>query len=328
MLRADIQRLLGDQQVTTVALLAADISAHFKVRQDALEVIASTVDIRRLDQPAAVQKYLEQRLILQILFNSGVYVTRLDGTVMAEVPLTGRVGLDYLHKDHIAAVLQEGKASIGRPAVSRRLRIPIFAMSVPIRDAQGKVVGVLSGTTDMSKSNFLDSVHRGSYGKSGGYLIVAPQHRLFVTTSANYEGKVMKPLPAPGINPVLDRRILGFDGPAVNVSSQGNEVLTSSARIPSSGWFVIAALPTEEAFAPIRTMERYILLIAIVLTLLAGTLIWGMLQRLLSPLQTSFRALKDFADRGEIAHSLPIAQYDEVGVLIGSVTDRLNRAIP
>jgi PAS domain S-box-containing protein len=299
-------------------LLAADISAHFKVRQDALELIASTADARLLDQPAAVQKYLEQRLILQLLFNSGVYVTRLDGTVMAEVPLKGRVGLDALHKDHIAAALKDGKASIGKPAVSKRLHIPIFAMTVPIRDKQGKVVGALSGTTDLSKSNFLDSVHGGSYGKSGGYLIVAPQHKLFVTTSENYKKMVMQPLPEPGINPVLDQRLLGFDGPAVNVNSQGNEVLTSSARIPLAGWFVIAALPTKEAFAPIHTLERYILLISIILTLLAGTLIWGMLQRLLSPLQTSSRALINFADRGEIANPLPIAQYDEVGVLIGS----------
>ena len=318
MLRADIQRLLGDQQVTTVALLAADISAHFKVRQDALELIASTADARLLDQPAAVQKYLEQRLILQLLFNSGVYVTRLDGTVMAEVPLKGRVGLDALHKDHIAAALKDGKASIGKPAVSKRLHIPIFAMTVPIRDKQGKVVGALSGTTDLSKSNFLDSVHGGSYGKSGGYLIVAPQHKLFVTTSENYKKMVMQPLPEPGINPVLDQRLLGFDGPAVNVNSQGNEVLTSSARIPLAGWFVIAALPTKEAFAPIHTLERYILLISIILTLLAGTLIWGMLQRLLSPLQTASQTLTDFAHRSEPVKPLPIGRHDEVGVLIDS----------
>ncbi len=318
LLRADIQRLLGDQQVTTVALLAADISAHFKVRQDALELIASAVGTTFLDQSASVQKYLKQHSVLQVLFNAGVFMTRLDGTVMAEVPLTGRVGLNYLDKDYIAAALKDGKVSISRPTVTRRLQIPIFAMTVPIRDKQGKVVGALSGTTDLSKSNFLDDVHEGSYGKSGGYLIVAPQHKLLVTASENYKKMVMKPLPAPGINPVLDQRILGFDGPAVNVNSQGNEVLTSSARIPLAGWFVIAALPTKEAFAPIRTMEQHILLVTIILTLLAGILIWRMLERLLSPLQTSSRALIDFADRGETAHPLPIAQYDEVGVLIGS----------
>ena len=316
LLHSEMQRLLGDQQAATVSLVAADISGNLQVRQNALDKIASAIGGAVLDNPASVQQLLEQRMLIQLLFNAGAFVTRLDGTAMAEVPLTGRIGLNYLDNDHIATAIKTGQASLGRPVVSERLHT--FAMTVPIRDAQGKVIGAVSGMTDLSQPNFLDGIHAGSYGNSGGYLLVAPQHRLFVTATANFKELIMQPLPAPGVNPVLDKRILGFDGPAVNVSHTGIEVLTSSARIPLAGWFLIASLPTKEAFVPVDTLEKIILSVATILTLLSGILIWAMLRHLLSPLQTASKTLSNYADRGETALPLPIAQHDEVGVLVGS----------
>ena len=56
----------------------------------------------------------------------------------------------------------------------------------------------------------LDKVTAGRYGKTGGYLLVAPQHQLFVTASD--KTRVMQPLPAQGINTMHDRYMLGFEG--------------------------------------------------------------------------------------------------------------------
>ena len=56
-------------------------------------------------------------------------------------------------------------------------------MAVPIRTPQGKVIGALVGVVDLSLPNFLDSITENTYGKTGGYLIVAPQYRLIITGS-------------------------------------------------------------------------------------------------------------------------------------------------
>ena len=273
-LRSEMQTLFGEQQGANVAMLAEGINSEVKERRDALELIASSIDAALLEQPAVLQKQLEQRPILLTLFNAGVFVTRLDGTAVAEVPKIGRVGLNYLDRDHIAAALQEGKATIGKPVVGKRVRAGSFAMTVPLRDAQGKVIGALAGATDLSKPNFLDSFNAGRYGKTGGYTIIDPVHRLFVTATINYRDLIMQPLPAPGVNTVLDRRLLGFDGQTVSVNSRGTEVLGASARIPAAGWFVLATLPTQEAFAPIATIDRRILMATALLSLLASVLFW------------------------------------------------------
>ena len=318
----DMQALLGEQQRAAVSVLAADISTSLNVRRESLALIASAMKATVIDRPDSVQLYLEQQPVLGLLFNAGVFVTRLDGTAIAEMPHIGRVGLNYMDRDHIAAALSQGKASVGGPVIDKRLHVPIFSMVVPIRDLQGKVVGALAGATDLSQPNFLDSVRTGGNEKSGGYLVIDPEHKLFVIATDNHKMRVMQPLPAPGINPVLDQRLLGFDGAAVNVNSLGTEMLSSSARIPLAGWFVIATLPTSEAFAPMNAMAQRAFWIAATLSLLACLVAWWSLQRLLYPLRAA--ALTLSAGHGEAP--LPVAQPDEVGVLIGSFNRMLNVA--
>ena len=315
-LRSDMQRVLGEQQLATASLVAEDIDANFKLRFDALQAIAKDIDAALLDQPAALQRYLETRQLAPLLFNAGLFATRLDGTAMAETPRIGRVGLNYLDRDHIAAALQEGRASVGRPIVGKRVQAPSFAITTPIRDAQGRVIGALAGANDLSKPNFLDALIAGRYGRSGGYLIVDPQHRLFVTATANNRVQIMKSLPAPTVNPVLDRRIQGFDGAAVNVNSLGTEVLTASGRIPLAGWFVIATLPAVEAFRPIAEMELNILWATLAVMLVSLPLAWWLLHRLLLPLAVASRELAASNLAESTPRALTVSTQDEVGALI------------
>jgi len=316
MLRADMERVLGEQQSATVALVAAQVDDDFRERQAALMLTASQFDAAMLAQPAEVQQVLDTRPVLQLLFNAGVFVTRTDGTAIAEWPGIGRVGLNYLDRDHIAYALQTGRATVGRPVVGKRVKAPSFAITVPIHDAQGQVIGALAGATDLSKPNFLDSLQAGRYGKSGGYLIVDVTHRLFVTATADNRERVMTPLPATGADPVFDRRLEGFDGPAVSANSRGVEEFSSSARIPMPGWLVVATLPTAEAFAPIRQSERNVAALAALSGLLAGTLVWWRLRHLLRPLANAADTVAAFNAAGSAPHALDVVEDDEVGALI------------
>ncbi|MCX8018032.1 MAG: GGDEF domain-containing protein, partial [Rhodocyclaceae bacterium] len=82
--------------------------------------------------------------------------------------------------------------------------------------------------------------------------------------------RVMQPAPAPGVNAMYDRYVAGFEGFGVAVNSRGVEELSAAKRIESSDWLLVAALPTDEAFAPIRALERQIIAAALALSLLAG----------------------------------------------------------
>lgn len=326
MLREDMQRLLGDQQFSSVSLLADEVNHELGDRLRLLEVVAGRITPTMLGKPAALQALLEQRSHLQTLFNGGVIALGLDGTAIAEVPLAaGRIGVNYMDVDAVAAALKEGKSTIGRPVMGRKLLAPVFDMAVPIRDTHGKEIGTLIGVINLGKPNFLDKITESRYGKTGGYFLAAPQHRLNIT--ATDKSRIMQPLPAAGISPAIDRFIQGYEGTDLYVNQLGVEVLVSAKDIPVSGWKLVANLPTTEAFAPIHAMQQRMLLATILLTLLAGSLIWWMtwwmLRRQLSPMLAATRTLATLSGTNQPPKPLPITSQDEIGELINSFNGML-----
>ncbi len=325
-LRHDMQHMLSDQQFSTASYVAGEINHQLESRLQSLENIAASLSPSLQDNPATVQTLLEGRTVFQSLFNGGTFVTGIDGVAIADVPSsTERVGVNYLDREYMLAALTEGKTTIGRPIIGKKVIAPIFAMATPIRDVQGKVIGALVGITDLSKPNFLERMAQGHYGKTGDYLLVAPQHRMFITGTEN--NLTMQPLPGSGVDPLLDRYIKGFEGSGVIVDSRGVEVLSSAKQIPTGGWFIVVRIPTAEAFAPIDDMQQRILLVTIFMTLLAGGLTWWMLRRQLAPMLTAVTLLSTQADSTLPSQPLPITNQDEIGKLLGGFNRLLENLV-
>lgn len=326
MLREDMQRMLGEQQFSTVSLMAASLGEDLDDRLIALEKVAASMTPALLANTAAMQTFLEQRIIFQIHFNGGTFVTRTDGIVTASTPLSAaRLGMNVMDRNYMVSALKEGKATIGQPVMGKKLLTPVLLMAAPIRDAQGKVIGALVGVTKLNVPNFLDKISQNRYGKTGGYLVVASQHGLVVT--ATDKRLVMSPVSAIGTDPMVDRFIQGYEGSGVLVNPVGVEVLASAKGIPVAGWYAVAALPTTEAFAPIRAMQQRMFLVTLFLTLLAGALTWSMLRRQLSPILAAVKTMAKLSARGQPLQALPIARKDEFGQLIAGFNRLLETSV-
>lgn len=314
--------MLGEQQMSVVSIIATNINADMLDRIKALETTAREIDANAMTDPMALQDLLEHRPLLQHLFNGGVFVADLDGTAIVDVPRSSkRIGVNYMDRDFMVATLKEGKQAIGRPVIGRTLHAPAFSIAIPVRDAQGKVIGAFAGVTNLSKPNFLDRIFDSTYGETGGHLLVAPQHGLIVTASD--KSRVMTPRPALGINPILDRRNQGYEGSDIFVNPAGVEVLSSSKGIPVAGWYAATMLPTSEAFAPIRAMQHRVRMAAIFLTLLVAAVTWLMLRRQLAAVVGAAQMLDAQARSGHPMQALPIRDQDEVGQLIGGFNSLL-----
>jgi PAS domain S-box-containing protein len=315
-LRDEMEAMLGDQQFSAVSALAVEIDHALDDRLNALDSVAATIGPVVLGNATVLQTLLEHRPVLRNFFNGGVVAHRLDGTAVAEVPLgAGRIGVNYMNIDAVAAALKEGRSTIGEPVMGKKLQAPVFGMVAPIRDAQGKVIGALSGVTNLGKPGFLDKIARSHYGKSGGYMLVDRRQRLVI--AATDERLRMATLPAPGVVSLVDRFVQGYEGTGIAVNPLGVEVLGSARGVPAADWYVAVALPVKEAFAPIRAMQERMLLAAILLTVLVGVLTRWILQRQLSPLLDAVTALGTLPDRDQAPLPLPVARQDEIGELIG-----------
>ena len=316
-LRKDMEQQLSEQQFSTVSLLSAQVNQDVLDRMATLEGIAKSIQPFMMSHAPSLQTFLEQRPYFLNQFNDGVMAYGPDGVAMATFPLSPeRIGVNYLDRDYLIGALKEGEPTIGRPVIGKTLKTPIFLMAVPVRDSQGKVIGALSGVTNLGKPNFLDKITDHRYGKTGGYTLISPQHRLIVT--ATEKSRIMNSLLPLGKNPVMDRYSQGNDGSDIYVNTRGVEMLSSAKGVPAASWFVLATLPTKDAFSPIRDMQWRMFLATLMLTLLSGGLTWWMLKKQLSPLQDATKALSStLLDRNVPPQSLPVTRHDEIGLLIG-----------
>jgi diguanylate cyclase (GGDEF)-like protein/PAS domain S-box-containing protein len=319
MLRQDMQRVLGEQQFAAVSGFAREIDDSLHDRMQALETIAKELSPAMPSGAANLQALLQQSPLLLQLFNGGVFIAGSDGTAVADVPLAaGRVGINYLDREAVSIPLKEGRTVIGRPALGKKLGAPVFSIAAPIFDARGKVIGVLVGTVNLDRPSFLDRLAQTRYGMSGSYLLIAPQHGLFVTSTDKRLN--MQPLPAPGLNTLHDRVMQGFEGFGLTVSSSGVPELAAAKRIPTSGWIVVATLPTHEAFAPVDDLLQRLLLATLAALGLAGALTWWLMGRLLqsqlAPVLAARRALGTLAASDQPVQALPVTRQDEIGELI------------
>ena len=315
MLQQDMERLLGEQQFTTVTYVAATLNVDIDDRIKALEQIARAIDAALIDNPIALQRFLDQRFVLHTRFNAGVLAYGPDGTAIAESPLsTERIGRNFMDRDYIVGAIKEGRSTISRPLVGRTAGAPVLVMAAPIRDAEGKIIGALSGVTNLSRPSFLDRISENRYGKTGGYLVIDRTSRLII--AATDKSRLMDPMPPPGMVPAIDRFQQGFEGPLVYTNSHGTEILGAAKGVPLANWRVVSNLPTEEAFSPIRDMRQRMLIATLLLTVLAGTLTWWALRRQLAPIIDTAKTLASMSDTNQPLQALPVARYDEIGQMV------------
>jgi hypothetical protein len=148
---------------------------------------------------------------------------------------------------------------------------------------------MIMGVTNLAQPNFLDDISSAKYGATGNFFITAPQSRRYIMSSD--KERLLKSAGPPGVNPVYDRYINGYEGSGMAMSSRGVLELSSSVNIKSTGWLMQSVLPAAEAFAPIRTLQRQLFGLALLLTLLAGGLSWWWLRRQLLPLSEATQLL-------------------------------------
>ena len=315
LLRQDMRRLVSDQQFATASILADEVNQELLIRFLALQTVAKSITPAQLASPTVLQQLLVDRPVLQNFFNGGTYVAGPDGIAKADYPLVSkRTIAEALDPSCLEALRQGGQHIVGKPLLGENASNAVIPMAVPLQDAKGQFIGALVGEINLGMPNFLDVITENRYGKHGGYLIVSRAHRLIV--AASDKSRAMQALPPRGDNQMIDRLMDGYEGTAILMRDNGEEVLNSGKRIAASDWAIVASLPTSEAFAPLVAMQRRVMLAAVVFTLVAGGLIWWSLRRQLAPAFETIKTLATLADTDQIPQALPVVRQDEIGKLI------------
>ncbi|MBD1401472.1 ATP-binding protein [Pelovirga terrestris] len=319
MLERDISRLVADAQSSAARQMALQIDRELQSRLEVLEHKALLIDSDLMAHPVALQNVLQHQPIPNSLFNVSVLVVNNDGIAIADTSnLPERIGINYRERvDAFAIALNEGHANVGNPLMGLSTGQPLIPLAVPIRDASGKVIGALGGAIDLSRPNFFDDLTARGYGGTGHYSIISKNGRIIVTSSNS--ALIMTALPAPGVNPVLDRAMLEDVGNTYRYTTvEGIDTLAVTRGTATTDWLVAVMTPVSEAFAPIDDMLRRMTLITLAVTLLVGIALWWVMQHQLQPMLTTVDTLGAKVRSAQPMQSLPMTGRKEVDSLIAA----------
>jgi PAS domain S-box-containing protein len=315
-LEEDMVALLENQQFSTVSYIAADIDSKMRQRIDLLNQNAQLV-AEFIDSPIRMGEFLKGRIGLQALFQAGLVVIDKNGQGIADYPVVAdRANASYSELDYFKNVIATGKTAIGKPRIGRFTQQPGVAIAAPVRDKSGALNGLIVGFATLSDRSLFGQIEQSKVGKTGWVLISSPRDQLIVTSSD--PERVLQPLPTPGTSMMLDRFVAGYEGSGLSTSDNGIESLVSAKGAPSAGWLVHMALPTEEAFAPIRDMKAHAYGTATALTVLATLIIWFLIRRSLLPLDKATVHIRAMTTGKEEMHTLALSGDCEIQDLLTS----------
>ncbi|HZX29236.1 MAG TPA: GGDEF domain-containing protein [Telluria sp.] len=312
----DNVRGLAEKQLLAVATnLAGNVDRDVRQRLNLIERLAGKLPAPLLADQAAAVRWLEEHQPLIPAFDGGlVLLDSLDGHPLAAFPAA--LGQDWAGRQAwMEQALRLGHAVMGPPTANAHQGSPAIVFAVPVRDAQGRPTAVLAGLARLGSGGFLSYLEHARLGDHGSYLVVAPHEGLFVTASD--PALIFRPVPAAGTNALHDLSQQGFRGTGITTSSRGVEELAAVAGVPATGWYVVARLPTAEAFQPVAAMRDLIVKGSVASVVVAIVIVLALMPQVLRPLITTARAMRAMAGGERELAELPVVRDDEVGDLVG-----------
>ena len=304
---------ITQEQESNVHRAATWLQGAVDDRITLLRSLAIQIDSEMLKDPARLAQYLNDRQMAKVLFSNDIYIISANSQRIAEFPAHGGVGFDYSQSAYVQRVLQTHKPVV-MPLIGRLSGVPNLIFALPIFDAQGGIAAILCGSEDISPGGHFYISERLVNGLTGGFNVMSLQDGVFIASSE--ASRVLKPLPAPGLVPIFDRRSKeGYLGPELGVGLLGKETLSVAAAMPELGWLINVYTPTDEVFAPIGPLVRTVWIGAILAALAAGGLVWWLVGRRLAPLEQVAQAIASIPESAEQT-DLPERGSSEIRLLV------------
>ncbi len=314
--------LVGRNQLAMLQAHASRLDDKFAIAQTVLAGVARTRDATSLADVQALQRFMDSRVFLHLSFDRGIRVYDGEGKLVVQSPAGALPLPAEVERELVAASLASGARRMSAPfAASPPNAQPAFAISAPVTDDKGRIVGAMVGSLNLLSRHYAADLQAYRVGQRG-YLFITTRDRLMLMHPD--PARLLKVAAPAGKNRGYDLAVeQGFEGTTETVNSTGLYSLTSFTRMRSTDWVLGANFPMSEAREPFRRALDALLgvVVAVGLALTLGVAL--MVRRLMQPIRVLSRHL---ADVGE-GRARPLVQPGggEARVLAQAYNDMLGR---
>jgi len=178
---------------------------------------------------------------------------------------------------------------------------------VPVLAESGAFMGLVGGWLNLDKPNFLVEIGHNRLGITGFYCLVS---------AGAQPVYIQHPEPAQAQQPA---KPFG-DNCGLTGKASAFEFLTPTRPViarrlmATTGWELVAVLPAQEAYTPLRQMQQRFLMMSGIVLAVVALLIWLAVRRLLEPLSRLHHVVRDSTGDVDAFERLPQRpQRDEIG---------------
>ncbi|MDM0066314.1 diguanylate cyclase [Variovorax sp. J31P207] len=257
--------LLGQQLQGLAQAAAADLDYKLAMHLATLSREARRGDAATFSDPGRRAPFLAHSG-LRPMFD-GIALIDVAGHILQAEPPPVAKEVSVADRDYFRRARDTGVAAVSQPLSARTSGESAVLMAVSVKDADGRVLGVLGGGLNLHRPNMLGNLAAARLGGEGYYI---------VDSGGESPVYVVHPDPARVLQPVR--------GGEADTEWRQPDDLESSAKIAATGWNVHVVLPARTAYAPLAKARRALLLQMLLLAVLTGILVWAGTLWLVRPL--------------------------------------------
>lgn len=307
-LRGELAQRIETEQFSLLSEQADHLDNEFTQRLHALSEASKIIPVGQLNNLPLLENHLRQETALLTLFDD-LYIFDANGILLVDWPVKpGRRTLDMSARDYIRGVQDKHQPVISQPVLGKATKQPIVVLATPVLDADGKLLAIMGGVLNLYKPNLIGNLSNKKTGQSGYYYLVSSDWKV---VSHPDKSRIMQSAPSATDNPALAQAREGFEGTIEGINSFGLKGLFTFKRLASTGWILASVIPSEEAFAPIREIQRRMAVITLLLILISAPLLWFFSQRLVRPLGQLADNMRDRA--AQMQPHIPTVAVDLAG---------------
>lgn len=302
------QNLIGTTNTVAASINGWDDTNLRQLRQTArLEDIRSMRADRQNPVLKAVAASYEWSSLVYTIGPDGANIGRNDD----------KPPLQYGDRSYFQSVMS-GKPNGRQVIISKTSGKPALALSGPISDAGGQLLGVLAMTMNL---DVVSKMVAGTRIGSTGYAILLDADYKVVAHGKPERVKTalqdFSAHPALAIDGITDKPMVYNDG--------GKDIVAFVRKLPQ-GWTLLVEQDYDEAYAALRSMERNALILILLTAALVSVVAFFLGKQLTRPIN-HLTAIANELSTGQLHVTIPhTARGDEIGSLARAI-ERLGISI-
>ncbi|MCT4618521.1 MAG: methyl-accepting chemotaxis protein [Marinisporobacter sp.] len=301
---------ISENKLEKIVTMADDQIHEWKVKIDMLSGIDA---VKNIDHEG-LKKFVDEKNNEFKIFE-GIIMSDTDGEYRSTIGKGGNIG-DRKYFPKVMA----GQIIVSEPVISKSTKEPIVVVAGPIKDENGRVIGLVGATVNLSHiTNIVNAEKLGETGYAymidkKGIVIAHPKKEMILQYNALEKG-------APSQIELTKKMIKGEKG-IEHYEYDGSKKMAAYEPLKSTGWSIAMTTSEKEVTDGISGFGRMMLLMGAVMIIVIGMVIYLMINRAIKPILEIAEVTKDIAS-GNLQVKVDVRSKDEIGML----ADHFNQMI-